>query len=108
MAPNPDDSGLNAFLDPNQQPVKRMVGKSGEPLALILLRLKKNGKTVIPPEIHQRMVAFSENKNPLSLVAAPKGVFRYRTPEEAEADMERWKMESALLIRAKRLLDDPQ
>ena len=67
---------------PDQQPIKRIVGRKVRDLA------ETRAVSIIPKE----RIAFARQKT-LSKIA-PKGVFRYKSHAQANADMEKWVAES--------------
>ncbi len=67
---------------PDQQPVKRIIGRKSGPLPDLTTPLVVSGERI----------EFSRRKTRSRI--APKGVFRYKSHAEANADMERWVSES--------------
>ncbi len=66
----------------DQQPIKRIVGR------------KERGPSRVcsPLFISEERIAFSRQKTRSGI--APKGVFRYESHDQANADMEKWLSES--------------
>ena len=67
---------------PDQQPIKRIIGRKERGLGAICSSLS----------ISEERIAFSRQKTRSEI--APKGVFRYRSHDQANADMEKWVAES--------------
>lgn len=77
MSFTPDHLG-----SPDQQPIKRIVGRKERGLS-------PGGA---PLFISEERILFSRQKTRSGI--APKGVFRYRSHAEANADMEKWLAEA--------------
>ncbi|MHB8422595.1 MAG: hypothetical protein ACYDAM_07490 [Leptospirales bacterium] len=77
MSLNPDPVG-----PPDQQPIKRIIGRKERGLSTNCAALC----------VSEERIAFSRQKTRSEI--APKGVFRYRSHAQANADMEKWVGES--------------
>ncbi len=75
------DSDIDSVGPPDQQPIKRILGRKENDLSKIGT-----------PFVSETRIAFSRQKTRSGI--APKGVFRYRSHAQANADMEKWISES--------------
>ena len=66
----------------DQQPIKRIIGRKTRELST----------DCIPLSISEERIAFSRQKTRTGI--APKGVYRYKSHSQANADMEKWISES--------------
>ena len=66
----------------DQQPIKRIIGRKTRELSTVCN----------PLSISEERIAFSRQKTRTGI--APKGVYRYKSHSQANADMEKWISES--------------
>ena len=66
----------------DQQPIKRIIGRKTRELSTVCT----------PSSISEERIAFSRQKTRSEI--APKGIFRYKSHSQANADMEKWISES--------------
>ena len=74
---------MTDFIDPNQQPIARVVGKRRTP-------------PVGEPPTPQARAALAQLAR--HALRAPKGVFFYDGPEQMDADRLRWTVEHAVAV----------
>ena len=77
----------------DQQPIKRILG-----------RKEKDLSKIGTPHVSETRMAFSRQKTCSGI--APKGVFRYRSHAQANADMEKWLRDSVMRFEARKNLSD--
>jgi hypothetical protein len=77
----------------DQQPIKRILGRKEKDLSKIgTLR------------VSETRMAFSRQKTRSGI--APKGIFRYKSHSQANADMEKWLSEAVIRFESRKNLSD--
>lgn len=87
------DWEIESVGPPDQQPIKRILGKK-----------EKDLSKIGTPRVSETRIAFSRQKTCSGI--APKGIFRYRSHAQANADMEKWLTESVMRFEPRRNLSD--
>ncbi len=87
------DLDIDSVGPPDQQPIKRVLGRKENDLSKIGT-----------PFVSETRIAFSRQKTCSGI--APKGVFRYRSHAQANADMEKWLAEAVMRFEARKNLSD--
>ncbi|MDA8150643.1 MAG: hypothetical protein M0041_05905 [Nitrospiraceae bacterium] len=87
------DWEIDSAGPPDQQPIKRILG-----------RKEKDLSKIGTPNVSEPRMVFSRQKTCSGI--APKGVFRYRSHAQANADMEKWLRDSVMRFEARKNQSD--